>query len=69
MLWLFRKKPSANTAVIIAELEHAYALVAKLNIPAVTDDFDSGYDMAIDEVLDLIEGRIKFHKNPTMENV
>ena len=69
MLWLFRKKPSADTAAIIAELEHAYALVAKLNIPAVTDDFDSGYDMAIDEALDIIEGRIRFHKNPTMENV
>lgn len=68
MFGLFRKKPQGNSAAIIKELHHLYALVAKLNIPVVADDVDAGYDMAIDEVLDIIDGRIRFHINPTTEN-
>lgn len=29
--------------------------VEKLNIPVIADDVDAGYDMAIDEVISLIE--------------
>lgn len=69
MFGLFRRKPTPNnSAVIIKELEHIYRLIANLNIPTVADDFDSGYDMAIDEALDIIDGRIRFYLNPTTEN-
>ncbi len=69
MLGLFRKKPQDNSAAIIRELEHLYVLVAKLNVPVIADDVDAGYDMAIDEVLDIIDARVKYHLNPTTENV
>jgi len=68
MFGLFRRKPQTSTAVIVKELEHVYALIANLNIPVVADDVDAGYDMAIDEALDIIDGRIRFHLNPTTEN-
>lgn len=69
MFGLFRKKlPENNSAVIIKELEHVYRLIANLNIPVVADDVDAGYDMAIDEALDIIDGRIRFYLNPTTEN-
>ena len=69
MFGLFRKKPQDNSAVIIRELEHLYVLVAKLNVPVIADDVDAGYDMAIDEVLDIIDARVKYYLNPTTENV
>ena len=69
MFGLFRRKPQTNAAVIIKELEHVYALVSNLNIPVVADDVDAGYDMAVDEALDIINDRIRFHLNPTTENV
>jgi hypothetical protein len=69
MFGLFRKKPQDNSAAIIRELEHLYVLVAKLNVPVIADDVDAGYDMAIDEVLDIIDARVKYHLNPTTENV
>lgn len=68
MFGLFRKRPPTNTAEIVKELEHVYALIARLNIPVVADDVDAGYDMAIDEALDIIDGRIRFYLNPTTEN-
>ena len=68
MFGLFRRKPQTNAAVIIKELEHVYALVSNLNIPVVADDVDAGYDMAVDEALDIINDRIRFHLNPTTEN-
>lgn len=69
MFGLFRKKlPENNSAVIIKELEYVYRLIANLNIPVVADDVDAGYDMAIDEALDIIDGRIRFYLNPTTEN-
>ena len=69
MFGLFRRKPPNNSAVIINELKHVYGLIAKLNIPVVADDVDAGYDMAVDEALDIINDRIRFHLNPTTENV
>lgn len=69
MFGLFRKKPQDNSAAIIRELEHLYVLVARLNVPVIADDVDAGYDMAIDEVLDIIDARVKYHLNPTTENV
>ena len=51
--WFKRKAP-------IAEQTGREALVAlrgrveQMNIPVVADDFDAGYDMAVDEVLVLI---------------
>jgi hypothetical protein len=68
MFGLFRKKLPDNTASIVKELEHVHALIAKLNIPIVADDVDAGYDMAIDEALDMIDGRIKFYLTPTADN-
>lgn len=69
MFGLFRKKPQDNSAAIIRELERLYVLVAKLNVPVIADDVDAGYDMAIDEVLDIIDARVKYYLNPTTENV
>ena len=69
MFGLFRKKPQDNSAAIIRELEHLYVLVAKLNVPVIADDVDAGSDMAIDEVLDIIDARVKYYLNPTTENV
>ena len=69
MFGLFRKKPQDNSAAIIRELEHLYVLVAKLTVPVIADDVDAGYDMAIDEVLDIIDARVKYYLNPTTENV
>ena len=69
MFGLFRKRPQDNSAAIIRELEHVYVLVAKLNVPVIADDVDAGYDMAIDEVLDIVDARVKYYLNPTTENV
>lgn len=67
MFGIFRRKPVDHTAPIITELEHVHALIARLNIPVVADDVDAGYDMAIDEALDLVQGRIRYYKNPTTD--
>ena len=40
------------------------AQIEQMNIPVVADDFDAGYDMAIDEVLVLIERTL----NPDTSN-
>lgn len=69
MFGLFRRKPPNNTAAIIEELKHVYAEISKLNIPVVADDVDAGYDMAIDETLDIINDRIRHYlMTPTTEN-
>jgi hypothetical protein len=60
------KKKDADTNVTplprnaVEELQHLYALIEKLNIPVIADDYEAGYDTAIDEVLDIVSGRIKF---------
>lgn len=38
--------------------------VEQMNIPVVADDFDAGYDMAVDEVLELIDEAL----NPKSSN-
>jgi hypothetical protein len=60
---LFGKKPEPvkpDTAATLAELKHLKMLIERLNIPVVADDYDAGYDTAIDEVLDIVSGRINF---------
>lgn len=51
--WLRKKRPQTVTAeqALIA----LRSRVEQMNIPVVADDFDAGYDMAIDEVLVLID--------------
>lgn len=53
--WLRKKpQPAADVAVLGVLLmlrEH----VERMNIPVVRDDYDAGYDMAVDEVLVLID--------------
>jgi hypothetical protein len=39
----------------IAVLDAIKERILKLNIPTVADDVDAGYDMAIDEVIDIID--------------
>lgn len=52
--WFRRKRhlqemTSCETLIAIREQ------VERMNIPVVADDFDAGYDMAVDEVLVLID--------------
>lgn len=54
---LFRKKP-ANTEIVLTVLQALSAEIQKKNIPVIADDIDAGYDMAIDEVLALIDEAI-----------
>lgn len=52
--WFRRSKPvpqQSGREALLALRAH----VEQMNIPVVADDFDAGYDMAIDEVLVLIE--------------
>lgn len=58
MFGFLRRKLKTRSPEVVAELEHLSALIEKLSIPVVADDLDAGYDMAIDEVLDIIQGRI-----------
>ena len=52
--WFRRKRPvpqlGGREALLVLR-----AQIEQMNIPVVADDFDAGYDMAIDEVLVLIE--------------
>jgi hypothetical protein len=67
--WRPQKKPVAVTpptdrlasSPIKDELRHLHALVEKLNIPVVADDYDAGYDTAVDEVLEIINSRIQHY--------
>lgn len=68
MFDIFKKKPLTSNQALIAELRHVYELIGKLNTPVIADDFDAGYDMAIDEALDMIEGRIKLHQSLVAKN-
>lgn len=52
--WFRRKKPVPQLSGREALL-FLWEQVKQMNIPVVADDFDAGYDMAIDEVLVLIE--------------
>jgi hypothetical protein len=50
-------RQSKDEAVIAALLQLA-AIIEKRNIPVVMDDWDAGYDLAIDEVLALINDAV-----------
>lgn len=54
---LFQKKPANNEAALEA-LKSLRSSVEKMNIPVIMDDQDAGYDMAVDEVLALIDEAI-----------
>lgn len=54
---LLHRKPSGKDAALAA-LRSISAQIEKLNIPVIADDQDAGYDMAIDEVLALIDDAI-----------
>lgn len=56
-MWLFKKQKTKNELVISA-LNELLAEIEKKNISVVMDDWDAGYDLAIDEVLALISSRI-----------
>lgn len=53
----FKAKPTSAQASIEA-LCRLRAQIERLNIPVIMDDQDAGYDMAIDEVLVLIDDAI-----------
>lgn len=55
MLRWFRRKRSVPQLSGREALLILRAQIEQMNIPVVADDFDAGYDMAIDEVLVLIE--------------
>lgn len=61
--WLWRKNRTEQQAANQA-LRDLKAQVEKMNIPVVADDFDAGYDIAVDEVLVLIERAL----NPETSN-
>lgn len=60
---LFGKKHDPDREAIIAELRQLTKLVEGLNIASPANDYEVGFDTAIDEVLDLINGRIKIHSS------
>lgn len=51
--WLRRKHLKHSTAE--QALVTLRDQIVRMNIPVVVDDFDAGYDMAVDEVLVLID--------------
>lgn len=51
------KKPTAQEAVLIALRDLTKKIEAK-NIPVIMDDQDAGYDMAVDEILAIIDDAI-----------
>lgn len=58
MLRKLFQRTSGTEKAIIAELRKLAKEVEKKNISIVMDDIDAGYDMAIDEVLELIDEAI-----------
>lgn len=54
---IFQRKVT-NKDAALAALRSLMAEVEKKNIPVIADDQDAGYDMAIDEVLVLIQEAI-----------
>lgn len=57
MFGWFRKKaaPEKTARQALIELRDR---VEMMNIPVIADDFDAGYDMAVDEVLVLINNAL-----------
>lgn len=65
--WKSQPKPAPvavarlDRSLILDELRSLYVLVERKNIPVVADDYDAGYDTAIDEVLEIIADRINHY--------
>lgn len=55
-MWPFKHKN--KDGAVIEALNKLLAEIEKKNISVVLDDWDAGYDLAIDEVLALISSRI-----------
>ena len=55
---LYAPKQQAKDEVVIAALTELAAKIEKRSIPVVMDDWDAGYDIAIDEVLAVINDAI-----------
>lgn len=55
---LYAPKQQAKDEVVIAALTELAAQIEKRSIPVVMDDWDAGYDIAIDEVLAVINDAI-----------
>ena len=53
--WLRKKPQTAPDLVGLGVLLTLREHVERMNIPVVMDDHDAGYDMAVDEVLVLID--------------
>lgn len=53
--WLRKKPQPAADVSVIGVLLMLREHVERMNIPVVKDDYDAGYDMAVDEVLVLID--------------
>lgn len=64
MLRHFLHKKPSNKEAVLAALGNLKKRVEAMNIPVIADDQDAGYDMAVDEVLALIDDAI----NQTVSN-
>lgn len=62
---LFRGRTKPVSA--LEALAHVKAAVERLNIPSPADDTDVGYDMAIDEVVDIISDYQKVLSTPVVQ--
>jgi len=56
-LRMFRSRQPKTEAVILA-LSNLAEIVEKKSVPRVTDDWDAGYNIAVDEVLAVINDAI-----------
>lgn len=62
---IFRARTKPITAM--EALDHIQKAVERMNIPKPGDDVDVGYDMAIDEVIDLISDYRKLLSTPVVQ--
>jgi hypothetical protein len=56
-MWPFRSK--SNQVGDISDFKELAARIEKLSIPVVMDDWDAGFDTAIDEVLAILYEKIQ----------
>ena len=61
---LFRPRIKPVTA--LEAITHVRAAVERLNISVVADDVDAGYDMAIDELIDILDDYKKLLSTPVV---
>ena len=57
-------RPRTKQVTALDALAHIKRAVERLNVPVVADDVDAGYDMAIDEVIDIISDYEKALSTP-----